>query len=99
MSEAFVPRGGFEGEQRTHVGNLELAHVSSEKSSSDNLISLYEVRNSLNNAVHVCRASPVVREKPMRNSNVERLLLKLLGPEKTESLFTTLTFPTALIDW
>ena len=35
----------------------------------------------------------------MRNSNVERRLLKLLGPEKTESLFTTLTFPTALSDW
>jgi hypothetical protein len=35
----------------------------------------------------------------MRNSNVERLLLKLLGPEKAESLFTTLTFPTALSDW
>jgi hypothetical protein len=50
MSEAFVPRGGFEGQQRTHVGNLELAHVSSEKSSSDNLISLYAMRNSSNNA-------------------------------------------------
>jgi hypothetical protein len=35
----------------------------------------------------------------MRNSNVERLLLKLLGPAKTESLFATLTFPTALSDW
>lgn len=35
----------------------------------------------------------------MRNSNVERLLLKLLGPAKTESLFTTLKFPSALADW
>lgn len=35
----------------------------------------------------------------MRNSNVERLLLKLLGPAKTESLFTTLRFPSALADW
>ena len=35
----------------------------------------------------------------MRHSNVERLLLKLLGPLKTESLFTTLNFPPSLSDW
>ncbi|CAE6772706.1 DUF1338 domain-containing protein [Paraburkholderia sp. SEWSISQ10-3 4] len=35
----------------------------------------------------------------MRNSNVEHLLLKLLGPAKTDSLFATLNFPTVLQDW
>jgi hypothetical protein len=35
----------------------------------------------------------------MRNSNVERLLLKLLGPAKTEALFATLNFPAVLQDW
>ncbi|WP_017776507.1 DUF1338 domain-containing protein [Paraburkholderia kururiensis] len=35
----------------------------------------------------------------MRNSNVERLLEKLLGPEKTGRLFATLNFPTVLTDW
>jgi len=35
----------------------------------------------------------------MRNSNVERLLLKLLGPAKTDWLFSTLNFPVLLQDW
>ncbi|RQR26173.1 DUF1338 domain-containing protein [Burkholderia sp. Bp9142] len=35
----------------------------------------------------------------MRNSNVEQLLLKLLGPKKTELLFATLNFPIVLNDW
>jgi hypothetical protein len=35
----------------------------------------------------------------MRNANVERLLTKLLGQEKTDILFSTLNFPTVLEDW
>src|SRR6516225_785265 len=35
----------------------------------------------------------------MRNANVERLLTKLLGPEKTEFLFSTLNIPAVLQDW
>ena len=35
----------------------------------------------------------------MRNSNVESLLRKLLGPQKTELLFSTLNFPSGLGDW
>ncbi|MBN3846123.1 DUF1338 domain-containing protein [Paraburkholderia sp. Ac-20342] len=35
----------------------------------------------------------------MRNPNVESLLCKLLGREKTETLFRTLNFPSALQEW
>ncbi|GLU32094.1 DUF1338 domain-containing protein [Trinickia caryophylli] len=35
----------------------------------------------------------------MRNANVERLLTKLLGEEKTGFLFSTLNFPAVLEDW
>ncbi|HXZ07005.1 MAG TPA: DUF1338 domain-containing protein [Paraburkholderia sp.] len=35
----------------------------------------------------------------MRNANVERLLLKLLGPDRTESLFSTLNHPAVLTEW
>lgn len=35
----------------------------------------------------------------MRNANVESLLLELLGPEKTERLFSTLNMPSVLQDW
>jgi len=35
----------------------------------------------------------------MRNANVERLLLKLLGPDRTEALFSTLNHPAALTEW
>jgi len=35
----------------------------------------------------------------MRNANVECLLTKLLGREKSEFLFLTLNFPTVLQDW
>jgi len=35
----------------------------------------------------------------MRNSNVESLLEKLLGSEKTDALFSTLNFPAALDEW
>lgn len=35
----------------------------------------------------------------MRNANVERLLLKLIGPEKTERLFSTLNHPALLAEW
>jgi len=35
----------------------------------------------------------------MRNSNVEKLLLNLLGLEKAESLFSTLNFPSSLETW
>ncbi len=35
----------------------------------------------------------------MRNANVEGLLTKLLGPEKIEFLFSTLNFPSVLLDW
>jgi PAS domain-containing protein len=35
----------------------------------------------------------------MRNSNVERLLSALLGPEKTANLFSTLNCPSILADW
>jgi hypothetical protein len=53
-----VPRRGLEGQQRARAGNLELAHVNSEKSSSGNLISLYAARNTLNNENHVSLAIP-----------------------------------------
>ncbi|MGF6261843.1 hypothetical protein OKW49_002771 [Paraburkholderia youngii] len=35
----------------------------------------------------------------MRNANIERLLTKLLGQQKTEALFSTLNFPQSLEDW
>ncbi|TDN63411.1 uncharacterized protein DUF1338 [Paraburkholderia sp. BL10I2N1] len=35
----------------------------------------------------------------MRNANVERLLLKLAGPERTEALLATLNHPAVLIEW
>jgi PAS domain-containing protein len=35
----------------------------------------------------------------MRNANVEGLLTKLLGSEKIEFLFSTLNFPSVLLDW
>ncbi|RQR26494.1 DUF1338 domain-containing protein [Burkholderia sp. Bp9142] len=35
----------------------------------------------------------------MRNANVESLLKKLVGQEKSEFLFSTLNFPTVLRDW
>jgi hypothetical protein len=35
----------------------------------------------------------------MRNANVERLLSKLLGSARTNSLFATLNFPKVLLDW
>jgi hypothetical protein len=35
----------------------------------------------------------------MRNGNIERLLSALLGPEKTDALFSTLNIPALLTDW
>ena len=35
----------------------------------------------------------------MRNANVERLLVRVLGSAKTEALFSTLNFPSVLEDW
>ena len=35
----------------------------------------------------------------MRNANVERLLLKLAGPERTAALFATLNHPAVLTEW
>jgi hypothetical protein len=49
MREALVPRGGFESEQRTHVGELEFSHVDSKSASSGDFISLYGSPVDLNN--------------------------------------------------
>jgi hypothetical protein len=42
---------------------------------------------------------PCPEREAMRNTNVESLLSKLLGPAKTEALFSTLNFPLVLQDW
>jgi hypothetical protein len=47
----------------------------------------------------MCRRGRFLARMKMRNANVERLLLKLLGPERTRSLFSTLNFPPALNVW
>ena len=49
MREAFVPRGGLEGEQRAHVRNAVFAHVDSRNASSVDFISLYGARGRSNN--------------------------------------------------
>jgi hypothetical protein len=49
VREALVPRGGFESEQRAHVGDLELSHVDSKNASSGDFISLYGKPAGLNN--------------------------------------------------